>query len=387
MAFPIINTIDDVLPHIMGNDNFSVNYKDDYIVVDYILNLPETFHNPVEKECRGIIFYADGRIMSRRLHKFFNVNERAETMIENLDFSKPHCILEKLDGSMITKILVNGKLQWASKAGVTFLTPQIEEFVKDHPQYNKFCENWAACGWTPIFEWCSRKNKIVIDYPEDRLVLLAVRHNLTGYYYSYENMAEWAIMNGIDVVKQYPGTMKSMQELVDTTKPLEGQEGFVVRFEDGVWVKVKSDQYVLFHKSKDSLMHEKNVVAIIADKKADDFRVLLSELDRKKFEEFEEQFWENIHKTTTSFKDEIGRVQWRKVDRKDYALRYADAFDHSKHLRSLVFRFFGGNPTYQQVREEIINIIKKSTSSQTNIDKARALWDGSPSVGLLKWVY
>jgi RNA ligase len=242
-------------------------------------------------------------------------------------------------------------------------------------------------GFTPIFEWISKKNRIVIDYPEDRLVLLAIRKNVTGEYLDYEYLVDIGEGFNIDVVKQYSGTMKSMQELVDTTKPLEGQEGFVVRFEDGVWVKVKSDQYVLFHKSKDSLMHEKNVVAIIADKKADDFRVLLSELDRKKFEEFEEQFWENIHKTTTSFKDEIGRVQWRKVDRKDYALRYADAFDHSKHLRSLVFRFFGGNPTYQQVREEIINIIKKSTSSQTNIDKARVLWDGSPSVGLLKWVY
>lgn len=387
MTFPIINTIDDVLPHIMGNDNFSVNYKDDYIVVDYILNLPETFHNPVEKECRGIIFYADGRIMSRRLHKFFNVNERAETLVENLDFSKPHCILEKLDGSMITPMAVGGMLTWGSKAGETFLTDQIKTFVNIHPEYVQFAILMMNDGFTPIFEWISKKNRIVIDYPEDRLVLLAIRKNVTGEYLDYEYLVDIGEGFNIDVVKQYPGTMKSMQELVDTTKPLEGQEGFVVRFEDGVWVKVKSDQYVLFHKSKDSLMHEKNVVAIIADKKADDFRVLLSELDRKKFEEFEEQFWENIHKTTTSFKDEIGRVQWRKVDRKDYALRYADAFDHSKHLRSLVFRFFGGNPTYQQVREEIINIIKKSTSSQTNIDKARVLWDGSPSVGLLKWVY
>ena len=48
--------------------------------------------------------------MSRRLHKFFNFNERPETSIENIDFSQRHWILEKLDGSMITAIWTNDKL-------------------------------------------------------------------------------------------------------------------------------------------------------------------------------------------------------------------------------------------------------------------------------------
>jgi RNA ligase len=383
MAFPIIRTIDDVLPHIMGNDNFCVNHKDDYIVIDYILSTPETFHNPVEKECRGIIFYADGRIMVRRLHKFFNVNERPETLVENLDFSKPHWILEKLDGSIITPMAVNGMLTWGSKAGVTFLTPQIEEFVKTHPGYAKFAVLMINDAFTPIFEWCSRQNRIVIDYPEDRLVLLAIRNNITGVYLPYEYLVDVGEEFKIEVVKEYPGNVKSMQELVDATKPLEGLEGFVVRWDDGSMVKVKADQYVLFHKSKDDLMHEKNVVAILTNGTADDFRVLLSELDRAKFEAFEKQFWENLNRTIGFFQAEIGLVQWRKVDRKDYAIRYADAFNHSRHLRALVFRFFGENPSKEQVREELINIIKKNTGSQANVDKIRELFGGN----LLKWNY
>ena len=74
--FPIIKLIDDVLPHIQENDNFSVNKKDDYVVIDYILNTPDLFNNSIEKECRGIIFHEDGHLLSRPLHKFFNLNER-----------------------------------------------------------------------------------------------------------------------------------------------------------------------------------------------------------------------------------------------------------------------------------------------------------------------
>jgi hypothetical protein len=36
-----------------------------------------------------------------RYHKFFNINESREANVANIDFSRPHVILEKLDGSMV----------------------------------------------------------------------------------------------------------------------------------------------------------------------------------------------------------------------------------------------------------------------------------------------
>ena len=32
-------------------------------------------------------------------------------------------------------------------------------------------EDAIDAGFTPLFEWCSRRSKIVVDYPEDQLVL------------------------------------------------------------------------------------------------------------------------------------------------------------------------------------------------------------------------
>lgn len=182
--FPIIKHIDDVLPHIQGNSNFYVNHKEDYWIIDYILNTPDMFNDPFQKECRGILFDNNGKIMARRLHKFFNVGEREEVRIENLDLSQPHVILEKLDGSMITVLKTNGVISWGSKAGITFLTPQIENFIKECNEidYQIFGEELFQMGYTPIFEWCSRQNRIVIDHPIDKLILLAVRNNITGKY-------------------------------------------------------------------------------------------------------------------------------------------------------------------------------------------------------------
>jgi len=382
MNFPRIKTIDDVLPHIKDNDNFVVNKKDDYFVIDYILNTPETFNNSYEKECRGIVFDEDGHIMARRLHKFFNVNEREESRVENIDFSKPHVILEKLDGSMITPMVSHGKMTWGSKAGITFLTPQIEEFVKKHPRYQDFADECFMYHLTPIFEWCSNKNRIVISHPEDRLVLIAVRGNEYGDYAPYEVLQYYGKYYSIDVVNAYPGTVESMERLIEITKPLEGTEGFVVRFDDGKMVKVKADQYCLFHKSKDELMHEKNVVAILVDGKADDFRVLLSENDRKKFEEFESRFWHYIYANATNFFLSWALCNHKNMTRKEYALDASVKYQHSSFLKSIIFKFFEQNKIYtKDIREEIVNIIKKNTGSQTNIDKVRELWNGA------KWVY
>jgi RNA ligase len=375
--FPQIKTIDDVLPHIAGNENFSVNRKDDYIVIDYILNTPDLFHNPVEKECRGIIFDAEtGKLLRRPLHKFFNLNERPESSSENIDFSQPHSILEKLDGSMIVPFFrPSGGLIWGSKAGETFLTPQVEEFVNAHPEYDEFARMAIETSYTPIFEWCTRKNRIVIDHIEDRLVLIAVRDNaFDGNYGTYDELKRFSRQYNIEVVPRLERPFETLEALATMTKGLEGMEGFVVAFDDGLRIKIKADQYVLHHKAKDTFNLEKNVLAIIFNSQGDDFRQLLAPLDRERFMRFENDVDKYIHLVARNEHMKIIEYMDMGMTKKHYALGY-QRYCHPR-LRSIYFKYLEGeyHPMITDVLKDLINILKKHCTSQADVDSIRPLF-------------
>ena len=188
--FPEIRHLGDVLPHIQGRDEFIVAEREFGYVVNYVVAFADTFDmaspddvtGAIRRECRGIKFDTAGNIIARPFHKFFNIGEREETQPGKLDFTAPHQVLTKLDGSMIHPILHEGQIRWCSKMGFTEVAEQINDFTKDNKNYLDFSEWCIKNGLTPIFEWTSRKQKIVIDYPEDGLTLLAVRNNVTGQY-------------------------------------------------------------------------------------------------------------------------------------------------------------------------------------------------------------
>lgn len=187
--FPIIVSIDDVLPAIEGRDEFIVADKKDYIVINYVVMQESTFQldpnnnfGEYRRECRGIKFYPDGRIMARPFHKFFNVNEKEETQSHKIDLTQKHLILPKIDGSMVHPIVVGNNIRWATKMGITDVAMNAEVFVAKNPKYERFAEYCVEKELTPIFEWVSPKNRIVIPYEEENLILLAVRDNITGEY-------------------------------------------------------------------------------------------------------------------------------------------------------------------------------------------------------------
>jgi len=208
--FPKIETIEDVLPAIAAAPEFIVAEKDGYKVINYMVNMEDTFPpimaeneliGAMRRECRGSKFdSASGKIIARPYHKFFNVGEREEVMLSKIDLDTEHVRLEKLDGSMIHPMLVNGVIRWCTKMGITDTSMQAEEFVAKNPHYQALAASVIEGGHTPIFEWCSNKNRIVLDYPEDQLILTAVRHMIDGDYYPYTTLQIMSDTWGIPIV-------------------------------------------------------------------------------------------------------------------------------------------------------------------------------------------
>ena len=408
--FPIIQHLDDVRPAIEGRDEFIIAERDWGFVVNYLVNLIDTFPSvnttggsakmreeqsrlkAIRRECRGILFYPDGTIMARRFQKFFNVGEKEETQPHLIDFNQPHVILEKLDGSMITPVIMSnvpderlcrtrdtgeqitrvGEMRWGTKMGLTDTSKQVEDFVKKNHRYDEFAR-WCIdyCGSTPIFEWCSRKQRIVIDYPNDRLVLTAVRETKTGNYKSLSWMNAYGAKYGIDVVKAYAGTANSMENLLTETRDLKGAEGWVIRFDDGHMIKAKSESYISMHRAKDEIIAEKNVINLIVNNKLDDFKSLVTIEDCKNLSNFEDNFWRGINKTVARYNSIWKEICSQNLDRKKFAIEYLPNLKNSdQNVATIVFGLFSG----RDIRSMIIDLIKKNSSTQSKIDQVRYLW-------------
>lgn len=402
--FPEIRHINDVLPAIEGRNEFIVAEREWGMVINYVVSTPDTFpvvqeiltsgkltkdlydkkylgkYNldaAIRRECRGLLFYPDGGIMARRLHKFFNINEKDETQFHNIDFTQPHVILEKLDGSMITPVITDSGIRWGTKMGLTEVGMGAEEFVANHPQYVEFADLYLERGKTPIFEWCSRKQRIVIDYPEDRLVLIAIRNNVTGEYASYQQLQTYASAYDIDVVKAYEGTAENMKALISETSESEGIEGWIIRFDDGHMLKVKGEWYLRIHKNKDILAFEKNLIELIINENLDDAKAFMLEDDRTRVEKFEKAFWSGFEQFSHQLFVDLEECRRDvKGDRKQFALNLASRMPMIE--RSAMFACWDGKCT---VREHLMDVIKKNCNTQAKVDSVRHLW------GSVKWNY
>jgi RNA ligase len=361
--FPPIRTIDDVLPSIKGADEFVVSHRDDYIVVNYTHVTPETFpsvwelkdyntksynhHAAVRRECRGIVFDRDGKIISRRLHKFFNVNEKPETQlpyIRNYLYT-----LEKLDGSMITPI--GSRL--GTKMGITDVSLLAEEFVKDKSNYSNFIEYCDKIHATPTFELCTDKNRIVISHPVDRLVLIAIRDNISGVYTPYTKLQQLAKDFSIDLVKRY-SNKESAEELVERVRHEEEGEGYVLVFDNHHLVKIKTDLYVKIHSIKDQLLTERNLVSLLLAGKLDDAKSLLDDEWIDKLNKYEHDFWIKFN----SYVKEIEEVVSNVHDRKTFALEVAPSLN-----QRLLPVYYASIGKIETVRDNLIQMIDRNCIS------------------------
>ena len=360
--FPTIRNISDVLPAIEGRDEFVVAVKEGYTVINYNVMMADTFDCNIRRECRGIIFdTATGEIIRRPFHKFFNVNERDETQDHAVDLSQDHAILEKLDGSMIAPFIVNGDLIWGTKMGATDVAEPVDDFATLNEEYGIFARFTISRGYTPIFEWCSRKQRIVLDYKEDHLILTGIRDLTTGRYMSYDLMVAHAAAYRIPVVRFAFKTHNEMKDFVEHVRNLEALEGFVVRFSDGHMIKLKCDWYVQIHKAKEKILQDRNIVELILDEKLDDVKAHLPQEDRDRLTQFESYFNLKVADVVFYLANDLSWIREDLIDRKTFALEHAERYD--QYMRALIFKNFDEldhNKYYDDVRNTIRNNLTKT---------------------------
>ena len=384
--FPEIRTINDVLPHIEGRDEFIVAHREGYTVINYVVSMSNTFDmsgpddvgGTIRRECRGLIFYPDGRLMSRPFHKFFNVNEREETQqhIIELDLKFDHVLMEKMDGSMIRPVVLDQGIRLGTKMGVTEVAMAAETWLVAQPDYDQklaFLKDMIRDNRTPIFEWTSPKNQIVIPYETEDLVLLAIRDNFTGEYLAFNSDVPFT------VVPVYGSVQGNLADYISRAREREGREGDIVRFADGHMLKIKNDWYVRIHKTIDRVRFDRHVVELILNEQLDDAIGMLPAVEADRVRKFEADFWYAFQRTEHQLEmlAQIARDKYD-GDRKRVALEFIPVLER-KESGAFIF----GSLLGRDVREQMINHVKKYVSSNSRWTEC-AKWLGMENVSEVK---
>ncbi len=397
-AFPHDITLDEVRGVIARHNErtdsraFIEADRGDHAIFNYLVAFEHSFPSPttgdvaldreyaILRECRGLTFEtATGRIIARKFNKFFNLNEKPETQAAVIDWSMPHEVLEKLDGSMITPFYVGDlehidpdNVRWATKMGLTDVAKPVDEWVSRNPHYARWAALSMYSGFTPIFEWCSRKQRIVVDYPEDRLVLTAIRNNKTGEYLPRNAMIA-AERSGIEIVRALPGTIENLETFMAEARDLEGAEGYVIRFADGHMLKVKGAWYVQIHRTKELLTLEKDVLQLIFEDRLDDAKAFMDDADRSRVEAYNEAINRAIGATAGRLQTiaEAGRLSTG-GDKKLFATEFMKSLTLADQESTILFQLFDGKDADETVRR----LLAKHVSSGPRVDSVRHFLGG-----------
>lgn len=385
-TFPHIRHIDDVLPYIADRPEFRVTEKDWYTVVGYKVMGPDTFTHETDygtrvlRECRGLVFATDtGRILSRPLHKIFNAGQIAETQLDGIDVSASHVVLEKLDGSMIRPIPIpndpDREFRLGTKAGITDTALRAEDYVSAHPDYVRFIRMCIKSGYTPIFEWCSREDRIVVDYgPENTLNLLALRDTVSGEYTSYHAYADYGRYWGVRVVGAVQvDRISDIDGFVAGVRESVGREGVVLRYEDGHMIKIKSDDYVMRHRAVDGLRTERDALRVVLDDTVDDMIPILPEADVVRLVNYQRDvsLALDVHERIVSelFADGVARYP----DKRQFATRFVQNHHNvNPAYAPILYAMYGG----AEPRTVLTELLSKSLGSQSNFDKVKWIVEG-----------
>jgi len=298
-----------------------------YRIFNYRLSSYEQFLYPSALECRGVM-YKLGKyntpeaLLSLPFQKFFNRFENPMTM--DLDFSNDnvYSIDTKADGSLISSYKIGDEIYLKSKGSVQ--SEQAIDSLLWLLEYNKPLYDdivyLEELGNTVIMEWTSPTNRIVLSYSEPSLIVLGVRSRIDG---SYINKDELSGLNVTSLLESYTTSIEidDTNKFIDSIPDMEHIEGYVVTLNDGMRVKVKTNWYILLHRSKDDINSPKKLMSCVINETTDDLKSLFHDdpLTLKIITDMEELVipkFNNMVETVKQYHEDN-----KHLDRKTYAIQ------------------------------------------------------------------
>ena len=320
-------------------------------------------------ELRGITFVKTNNGWERNilLHKFFNVNQTEDYMLEDVKDKKIISVQDKADGSLISFVrFSNGKVRAKSK--MSFISMQAEmaqEVYDNNEDLRNFVAEQLDKGYAPIFEIVSPSNQIVVQYEETKLVLLQVRDKNGAYI---DNLKVYTFGHDIDIVESMPLSYYNIDDLM-ARKEIDDSniEGWVVTFEDGQIAKIKTNHYLQLHGLiGPDAFRENLLIETILDGNIDDVVSSLVEGYKKtNILDIEQLVTDKFNHLVQEFVDLYSKYDG---NRKEFALEYRSMSMFGYVMKSISVEFNSDNTLEKFAEESVKNYILNKTKS---LEKAK----------------
>lgn len=194
----------------------------------------ENVWNEATLNCRGLIADASGVVVARPFRKFFNWDQLERLPDGRFD------VYEKLDGSLGITYWHNDQVSLATRGA--FESEQAirgTQMLRSYPMVRSLLRDV-----TYLFEIIYPENRIVVQYPHPRLVLLGAIVTENGDDVT-PFIKNHPLLKKFDAPRQYPPDL--LENLASMNLP--NHEGFVLHWPaTGERVKVKFEDYKRLHK-------------------------------------------------------------------------------------------------------------------------------------------
>ena len=313
--------------------------------------------NPFSMMARGLIL-DDVRkeVVATPFPKFFNVGE-GDTTIPDLPFET----FEKLDGSLI--IIFHHDGQWKTATKGSLYSDQAR-WARDH--LNRFDLSSLVPGDTYLAEGIYPENRIVVTYDYEGLVLLAA-YDAQGYELTYDEVLRTATALGGRAAERH--SFQSVSDLIAHTGTLSAnEEGFVLRFSNGLRLKVKGEEYRRIH----ALISRCTPLAMWEAMKDD---IDLDDLRRQ----LPEEFWVDFDSITLILSDQLAALTTKIAEAVLGVQHLSDKEvglmlnNFSKDVRRFVFPYRNGKLLKGTLRDALFREIRPTGNVLTGYRPSYAM--------------
>ena len=196
---------------------------------------------PEIRKYRGLILDSSGNIISRSFDKFHNIEEYSkDSSLGSLPNYSSFEVYDKLDGSLGISYKYSGGVAIATRGSFT----SVQSLWATNHLNQKYPDFSPPDNLTFVFEIIYKSNRIVVDYDYEGLILLSIfrkEHEL-----SREETEVIAKEHGFQLVKKFDGIedFNNIRNIVTR----DNAEGFVIKFDNGLRVKLKYEEYCRLHK-------------------------------------------------------------------------------------------------------------------------------------------